>query len=39
MELQNDPDPGRRQRAVQAMFTMRRIVVADLERAADGVPA
>ena len=39
MELQNDPDPGRRQRAVQAMFTMRRIIVADLERAADGVPA
>jgi predicted 3-demethylubiquinone-9 3-methyltransferase (glyoxalase superfamily) len=39
MELQNDPDPGRRLRAVQAVFTMRRIVVADLERAADGVPA
>ena len=35
MELQADPDPDRRQRAVQAMFTMRKIVIADLERAAD----
>ena len=39
LELLADPDPDRRQRAVQAMSTMRRIVVADLERAADGVPA
>jgi len=39
MELQADPDPGRRQRAVQEMFTMRRIVIADLERAADSVSA
>ena len=39
MELQSDPDPGRRQRAVQAMFTMRKIVIADLERAADAVSA
>jgi predicted 3-demethylubiquinone-9 3-methyltransferase (glyoxalase superfamily) len=39
MELQADPDPGRRQRAVQEMFTMRKIVIADLERAADTVPA
>jgi predicted 3-demethylubiquinone-9 3-methyltransferase (glyoxalase superfamily) len=39
MELQTDPDPDRRQRAVQAMFTMRKLVIADLERAADGVPA
>ena len=39
MELQADPDPDRRQRAVQAMFTMRKIVIADLERAADAVPA
>jgi predicted 3-demethylubiquinone-9 3-methyltransferase (glyoxalase superfamily) len=39
MELQADPDPDRRQRAVQAMFTMRRLVIADLERAADAVPA
>ena len=37
MELQADPDPERRQRAVQAMFTMRRLVIADLERAADSV--
>ena len=39
MELQADPDPERRQRAVQAMFTMRKIVIADLERAADSVSA
>jgi predicted 3-demethylubiquinone-9 3-methyltransferase (glyoxalase superfamily) len=39
MELQSDPDPDRRQRAVQAMFTMRKIVIADLERAADSVSA
>src|SRR3712207_4712617 len=39
MELQGDPDPERRQRAVQAMFTMRKLVIADLERAADSVPA
>jgi predicted 3-demethylubiquinone-9 3-methyltransferase (glyoxalase superfamily) len=39
LELQNDPDPARRQRAVQAMFGMRKLVVADLERAVDTVPA
>jgi predicted 3-demethylubiquinone-9 3-methyltransferase (glyoxalase superfamily) len=39
MELQNDPDPARRQRAVQEMFTMKKIVIADLETAADTVPA
>ncbi|MGY1740960.1 MULTISPECIES: VOC family protein [unclassified Blastococcus] len=39
MELQADPDPDRRQRAIQAMLTMRKLVVADLERAADAVPA
>jgi predicted 3-demethylubiquinone-9 3-methyltransferase (glyoxalase superfamily) len=39
LELQADPDPDRRQRAVQAMFGMRKLVIADLERAADGVPA
>ncbi len=39
LELLADPDPDRRQRAVQAVFTVRRIVVADLERAADDVPA
>ncbi|PWW24707.1 putative 3-demethylubiquinone-9 3-methyltransferase (glyoxalase superfamily) [Geodermatophilus normandii] len=39
LELQADPDPDRRQRAVQEMFTMRKIVIADLERAADSVSA
>jgi predicted 3-demethylubiquinone-9 3-methyltransferase (glyoxalase superfamily) len=39
LELQNDPDPARRQRAVQAMFQMKKIVIADLEQAADSVPA
>jgi len=39
LELQADPDPDRRQRAVQEMFTMRRIVIADLERAAGSVSA
>ena len=39
MELQNDSDPGRRQRAVQQMFQMKKIVIADLEQAADTVPA
>jgi predicted 3-demethylubiquinone-9 3-methyltransferase (glyoxalase superfamily) len=38
-ELLGDPDPGRAQRAMQAMLGMRKIVVADLERAADSVPA
>jgi predicted 3-demethylubiquinone-9 3-methyltransferase (glyoxalase superfamily) len=35
-ELLGDPDPGRSQRAMQAMLGMRRIVVAELEAAADG---
>ena len=35
LELQADPDADRRQRAVQEMFTMRKLVIADLERAAD----
>ncbi|GAB3303716.1 VOC family protein [Geodermatophilus aquaeductus] len=39
LELQADPDPDRRQRAVQEMFTMRKIVIADLERAAGSVSA
>jgi len=39
MELQGDPDPGRRQRAVEAMLQMKKIVIADLERAADPLPA
>jgi predicted 3-demethylubiquinone-9 3-methyltransferase (glyoxalase superfamily) len=38
-ELLGDPDPGRAQRAMQAMLGMRKIVVADLERAADSIPA
>lgn len=40
-ELLSDPDPTRAQAAVGAMLTMRRIVVADLEAAADaaGAPA
>jgi predicted 3-demethylubiquinone-9 3-methyltransferase (glyoxalase superfamily) len=39
LELVSDPDPGRAQRAMQAMMGMRKIVVAELERAADTVPA
>ncbi|MFI6576096.1 VOC family protein [Nocardiopsis sp. NPDC050513] len=35
-ELLEDPDPGRRQRATAAMLGMRKLVVADLLRAADG---
>ena len=31
-----DPDPGRRQRATQAMLKMKKIVIADLEKAAAG---
>jgi predicted 3-demethylubiquinone-9 3-methyltransferase (glyoxalase superfamily) len=33
-ELLGDPDPGRAQRAMQAMLQMRKIEVAELERAA-----
>jgi predicted 3-demethylubiquinone-9 3-methyltransferase (glyoxalase superfamily) len=39
VELMTDPDPGRAQRATQAMLTMRKIDIAELERAADTVPA
>lgn len=39
LELLQDPDPGRAQRATQAMLGMRKIVIDDLERAADGVEA
>jgi len=35
VELLADPDPGRAQRAMAAMMPMRRIVIADLEVAAD----
>ncbi|NHC15315.1 VOC family protein [Motilibacter deserti] len=38
LELIRDPDPERAQRAVQAMLQMRRIVIADIKQAADGVP-
>ena len=34
MELLGDPDPGRSQRSMQAMLQMRKIDVAELERAA-----
>jgi predicted 3-demethylubiquinone-9 3-methyltransferase (glyoxalase superfamily) len=34
MELLGDPDPGRSQRAMQAMLQMRKIDIAELERAA-----
>lgn len=35
MQLLSDPDRGRRERAMQAMFKMSKIVIADLEAAAD----
>jgi predicted 3-demethylubiquinone-9 3-methyltransferase (glyoxalase superfamily) len=37
-ELLSDPDPGRAQRAMEAMLKMVKIDVAELERAADRVP-
>jgi predicted 3-demethylubiquinone-9 3-methyltransferase (glyoxalase superfamily) len=39
MSLLNDPDPGRAQRATQAMLQMQRIDLAGIRRAADSVPA
>ena len=39
IRLTSDPDPGRAQRAIQAMLGMRRIDVAEVRRAADSVPA
>ena len=39
LSLVNDPDPGRAQRATQAMLQMRRIDIAEIRRAADSVPA
>ena len=39
LSLLNDRDPGRAQRATQAMLQMRRIDLAEIKRAADGVPA
>ena len=38
-EVFSDPDPERAQRAMKAMLGMRKIDVAELRRAADGVPA
>ena len=38
-ELIADPDPERAQRAIAAMLQMRKIVIDELERAADGVAA
>ena len=35
MELLGDPDPGRAQRAMQAMLQMHKIDLAEIERAAD----
>ena len=37
--LVSDPDPRRALAATQAMLRMRKIVIADLEAAADAVPA
>jgi predicted 3-demethylubiquinone-9 3-methyltransferase (glyoxalase superfamily) len=39
MSLLSDPDPGRAQRATQAMLQMKKIDIAELERAANEVPA
>ncbi|MEP6480267.1 MAG: VOC family protein [Rhodoglobus sp.] len=35
MRLQSDPDPARAGRAVQAMMTMQKLIIADLEAAAN----
>jgi predicted 3-demethylubiquinone-9 3-methyltransferase (glyoxalase superfamily) len=36
LELFNDPDPGRSRRTAEAMLNMNKIMIAELERAADG---
>ena len=38
-ELLQDPDPGRANRAMQAMLAMHKLDIAGIERAADAVPA
>jgi predicted 3-demethylubiquinone-9 3-methyltransferase (glyoxalase superfamily) len=38
-ELFNDPDQSRATRAMTAMLKMRKLDIAELQRAADGVPA
>jgi predicted 3-demethylubiquinone-9 3-methyltransferase (glyoxalase superfamily) len=38
-ELFADPDPARAERAMRAMLQMKKLDVAELRRAADGVPA
>jgi len=38
LELVDDPDPGRAQRAIQAMMGMSKIEIVELRRAADQVP-
>ncbi|HLM30116.1 MAG TPA: VOC family protein [Solirubrobacterales bacterium] len=38
-ELFSDPDPTRAERAMRAMFEMKKLDLAELRRAADGVPA
>jgi len=38
-ELFSDPDPQRAERAMRAMFEMKKLDIAELRRAADGVAA
>ena len=38
-ELVSDPDPLRARAATEAMFQMRKIVIADMEAAADAASA
>jgi predicted 3-demethylubiquinone-9 3-methyltransferase (glyoxalase superfamily) len=38
-ELFSDPDAERARRAMEAMFEMRKLDIATLRAAADGVPA
>jgi predicted 3-demethylubiquinone-9 3-methyltransferase (glyoxalase superfamily) len=38
-EIFDDPDPKRAERAMQAMLGMKKLDIAELRRAADGVPA